>query len=93
MEKIAMRKKRISIFLDLSGDKIVRPIVKKNRVEIHVNPKKVKKYMIKYVVRNELEHLARLHFEKMLETADKKRKWDKIYEIIRSQEKNGLLIE
>jgi hypothetical protein len=81
----------IRIYYDLSGDEIVKTVVQKKKIEIHVNPRRAKPYMIKH----ELKHTTRLYWDEVLkelrETANRKIEWHWALEIIKFQEQNRVI--
>jgi len=81
----------IRIYCDLSGNKVAKTIVRRGKIEIHVNPQRVKPYIIK----RELEHAARLYRDKVLRAINRKkrkRKSDWLFEIVKFKEQDYVII-
>jgi hypothetical protein len=82
----------IRIYYDLSGDEIVKTVVRKKKIEIHVNPRRAKPYMIKH----ELKHATRLYWDEVLKelrkTANRRIEWYyRAPEIIKFKEQNRVI--
>jgi biopolymer transport protein ExbD len=87
MKKGVSTEPGVWVYVDLSGDEVMKIIVKKNKTEIHVNPKEIELEQIGKA----FQHLINFHPGEVLARSDKDKKVARVLAILKGKEWNYIL--